>query len=105
MARARAQKNLLSSIAGLSEDAIQKLPDLPGADKLLAGLGTMRDRMDDMQKRLRGLEGLEQRLVGLEKRVAKLEGKGSSPAARKTTSTARKTTSTKSSGGTASKKR
>lgn len=99
---ARTQKNLLSSIAGLSEDAIQKLADAPGADKLLGAVGGMRERMDDMQKRLRGLEGLDRRIAAIEKRLDKLDG-GTRSSGSKTGSAAKKTTTTKSSGGTATR--
>ena len=80
--------DLLGRLADMSEDAIQRLSDAPGADKLLGGLNTLKDRTDELQKRVRGLEDLEKRLAAVEAKVAKL----SKPAA------------TKSSGGTTAKK-
>jgi pantoate kinase len=94
MARPRAQKDILSRLADAGEEAIQRLSDAPGADKFMNAASAMRDRMDEMQKRLRGLEALEQRLAALEKKVDKLSKAQSSTSAR---STARKTTTTKSS--------
>jgi hypothetical protein len=88
------QKDLLGRLQELSEDAIQKLSDAPGADKMLGAFSSMRELMDDMQKRLRGLEGLDQRIAGIERRLEKLEKGGSSASS----SPARSTTTTKSSG-------
>jgi hypothetical protein len=93
-----ARTDLLGRLADLSEDAIQRLSDAPGADRVLGALNTMRDRLDELQKRVRGLEELEARLTALERKVDKL-GKSSAPA-----SASRKTASTKSSGTTRAKK-
>jgi hypothetical protein len=93
------QKDLLSRLADAGEEAIQRLADVPGADRFTGALGTMRDRMDEMQKRLRGLEGLDQRLTALERRLDKLEGK-SATARSGARSPAKATTTTKTSPGT-----
>jgi hypothetical protein len=54
----------------------------------------MRDRVDDLQKRVRGLEDLDKRVAALERRVDKLDGKSSTGGPRKSSSsTARKTSS------------
>src|SRR3954469_20646093 len=91
MAGAR-RTDLLGRLADMSEEAIQRLSDAPGADKLLGAMNALRDRTDELQKRVRGLEDLEQRLSALERKVDKLGS--SSSTTRKST----KTTSTKSSG-------
>ena len=87
--------DLLGRLADMSEEAIQRLSDAPGADKLIGAMNTLRDRTDELQKRVRGLEDLEKRLAALERKVDKLGDGSSAGAARKST----KTTSTKSSGG------
>ena len=98
MARARTpQKDLLSRLADAGEAAIKSIGEAPGADRFLGAANALRDRLDELQKRVRGLENLEQRLVELERKVDRLSRGGSATPARKTT-TARKTTSTKSSG-------
>ena len=65
-------KDLLSRLADLSEEAIQRLAEAPGADRLFHALNGLRDRVDELQKRVRGLEQLEQRLAALEKKVDRL---------------------------------
>ena len=98
------RNDLLGRLADLSEDAIQRLSDAPGADRVLGAMNSMRDRVDELQKRVRGLEDLEKRLAALERKVDKLS-KGSTATSSPSTSRASsKTTSTKSSGGTRAKK-
>jgi hypothetical protein len=87
--------DLLSRLADLSEDAMKRLSDAPGADRLLGALNATRDRVDELQRRVRGLEELEKRLAALERKVDRLS-KGGGPAP---TSRTRKATTTKSSGG------
>jgi len=96
MARPR-QKNIVERLADAGEDAIQRIGSAPGADKVLGALGSMRERVDDLQKRVRGLETLEKRLNAVERRLDKLEGKGKTKtSSRKTTSTAKRSTAPKS---------
>jgi hypothetical protein len=96
------RNDLLGRLADLSEEAIQRLSDAPGADKVLGAMNTLRDRVDELQKRVRGLEQLEKRLEALERKVDKL-GKGATSSTAGASRTSRKTTSTKSSGGTRAK--
>jgi uncharacterized protein involved in exopolysaccharide biosynthesis len=87
--------DLVGRLADLSEEALQRLGDMPGADRAMTALNALRDRIDELQKRVRGLEALEQRLTALERKVDKLSKSGAASPA--TTRTVR--TSTKSSGG------
>jgi hypothetical protein len=64
--------DLLGRLADMSEEAIQRLSDAPGADKLLGAMNSLKDRTDELQKRVRGLEDLEKRLAAVEAKVAKL---------------------------------
>jgi hypothetical protein len=93
MATAR-RSDLLGRLADLSEEAIQRLTEVPGADRAVGALNALRERTDELQRRVRGLEGMEQRLAALERKVDKLS---KSPSATPSRSTAKKTTTTKSS--------
>jgi TolA-binding protein len=86
MARPR-QRNIVERLADVGEEAIQRIGNAPGADRVLGALNTMRDRVDDLQKRVRGLEQLEKRLGAAERRLDKLEGKGSTSPRKSTSST------------------
>lgn len=92
------QKDLLSRLADAGEAAIKSLGDAPGADRFLGAMTTMRDRMDELQRRVRGLEALEQRLVALERKVDRLAKESGSSSGSTRRTTARKTTATKSTG-------
>jgi hypothetical protein len=69
-----AQKDVLTRLADMGEEAIQKLSGAPGGDKLAAAASSMRTRMDEMQRKIRGLDALEKRVVELERKVAELRG-------------------------------
>jgi len=68
----REPKDLLTMLADRGEEAIQRLSDAPGADRLLGAAQALRDRMDEMQKRMRGLDELTKRVDALERRVDQL---------------------------------
>ena len=82
----REPKDLLTMLADRGEEAIQRLSDAPGADRLLGAAQALRDRMDEMQKRIRGIDALEKRVAELEKKVEAL----SAPSTPKKTTTASK---------------
>lgn len=77
MARPR-NKDLITRLADAGEEAIQRIGSAPGGDRLVGAVNGLRDRVDEMQKRLRGLDAVEKRLTTVEKRLDKLEGKGKS---------------------------
>ncbi len=86
MAKA-SQKDILSRVQDLGEEALQRLSEVPGGSRLVDMANQTKSRLDELQKRVRGLEGLEQRVAKLEQQVASLT-KTSAP---KPAATARKT--------------
>jgi polyhydroxyalkanoate synthesis regulator phasin len=64
--------DLLGKLADLSEDAIHRLQDAPGGDRVVGTMNAMKDRLDDLQRRVRGIDELEARLTALERKVEKL---------------------------------
>jgi hypothetical protein len=91
MARPR-ERTFVSRLADAGEEAIQRLGGAPGADRLLGAVNTLRERVDDMQKRMRAIATIEKQLASIERRLDKLEGKGTASRSR---STSRKTSSTR----------
>ena len=69
---AERKQDLLGRLADLSEEAIQKLSEAPGADRVLQVLKGLGDRVDELQRRTKGYEQLERRLSALEKKVSTL---------------------------------
>jgi hypothetical protein len=66
------KQDLLGRLADLSEGAVQRLSEAPGADRAFQALKSLGDRVDELQRRTRGFEELERRLATLEKRVDSL---------------------------------
>ena len=64
------QKDLLTQFRDLSSEALNRLTDVPGGSKLVDFANETRSRLDEMQKKLRGLDELERRLTKLEQQVA-----------------------------------
>jgi hypothetical protein len=69
---AERKQDRLGRLADISEGAIQRLSDAPGADRALQALKGLGDRVDELQRRTRGFEELERRLSALEKKVNSL---------------------------------
>ena len=70
--------DLLGKLAELSEEAMHRLQDAPGGDRIVGTITALRDRVDELQRRVRGLDELERRLTDLEKKVDKLAKDGGS---------------------------
>ena len=71
-----ARKDLVGKLADAGEEVIQRLAELPGGSKLVETFNGMRNRIDDLQRRIVGVEGLEQRVAELERRVEELSAAG-----------------------------
>lgn len=83
------QKTFVERLADAGEEAIQRIGGAPGGDKLAAMLTSVRDRLDELQRRVRGLESLEKRVSALERRVDKLNGRSKPPARKSATASKR----------------
>jgi hypothetical protein len=77
-----ARKDLLTRLADAGEDAITRLAGSPGTDRMVGVANTMRARVDELQRRVRGLDDLERRVAELERRLD--EAEASPRAAKKT---------------------
>ena len=58
-------------MADLGAEALQRLGEVPGGSKLVDMANETRARLDEMQKKLRGLDELEKRVAKLERELAK----------------------------------
>ena len=84
MARTRSttkQSDILSRVTDLGAEALHKLADVPGGSRLVEMANDSKSRLDEIQKRLRGLDELEKRVAKLERQLAAQTKK---PAAAKT---------------------
>lgn len=66
-------KDILGRLADAGEDAISRLSQAPGMGRVAAPMAQLGELLDDMQKRLLGLDAVEQRLAEIEQRLARIE--------------------------------
>jgi hypothetical protein len=85
MAQRKQQKDVIARLAETGEETLHRLAELPGGARFAEAANALRDRVDDLAKRMRSLDPLERRVAELERRLDAL----SKPARRKAT-TARK---------------
>ncbi len=86
------QRNPLSQLATLGEEVIGKAAQNPTAARVLQAALEAKERLDELSRRVRGLEAMEKRLAELERRVDKLDRRPKRPAgAAKKKSSAKKT--------------
>ena len=91
-------QDLISKLADAGEEALHKVTDMPGA--LAQSMTTMKDRLDDVTKKMRGVEEMEKRIARLEKRIDELQGQkptSTRAVAKTTSSSSRKKTASASS--------
>ena len=74
MARTNEQdKDLISRLADAGEEALQRLSDLPGGQRAVGAFNDLRVRVDELGKKVRGIDALEARVAKLEREVAGLK--------------------------------
>ena len=73
------EKDFVTRLADAGEEALQRLTELPGGQKALTAYNDLRTRVDDLGKKVRGIDALEVRVAKLEKELAALK-KSKAPA-------------------------
>ncbi|HEV8460816.1 MAG TPA: hypothetical protein VGQ38_08915 [Gaiellaceae bacterium] len=63
----------LDRLTSLGEDVLGKASQNPTANKVIQQGMQLKSKVDDLSKRVRGLEAMEKKMNQLEKRIAKLE--------------------------------
>lgn len=72
------RQDIFSKLADAGEEVIARVAGMPGAKNALEQAQTALGRLDDLQKRVLGVEALERRVADLEARVAELESRSGS---------------------------
>jgi uncharacterized protein YoxC len=90
MARKEQQKDLLTRLSDVGEEALSRVAGSPTTTRLLDSVGSMRERLEDVQKKVRGLDALEKRVAELEKRVDELSKPKRTAATRSRASTTKR---------------
>ena len=79
--KTKGERDFVSKLADAGEEALQRLSELPGGQKALTAYNDLRTRVDDLGKKVRGIDELEVRVAKLEKELAALK-KAKAPARR-----------------------
>ena len=66
-------RDLIARLADRGEQTIAKLADLPGGTKALKAVNDLRVRVDELGKKVRGIDELEKRVAKLERELATLK--------------------------------
>lgn len=97
MAQGKGQKDLLSRLSDAGEEALSRVAGSQTTSRLFESVGSMRERLDDVQRKVRGLDALERRVATLEKRVDELsKAKPATTPRTRAATTKRTTTSSRS---------
>jgi uncharacterized small protein (DUF1192 family) len=67
------QKDVITRLADRGEDALQRLSELPGGQRAVKAFNDLRSRVDELTKKVRGIDELEARITKLEKEVAAMK--------------------------------
>ncbi len=94
MAQRKQQKDVIARLAETGEEALHRLTELPGGARVVEAANALRDRVDELSKRVRSLDPLERRVAELERRLDELSKPKA--AARTRTTAARKSPASRS---------
>ena len=65
-------RDVIARLASRGEQTIAKLADLPGGTKALKAVNDLRERVDELGKKVRGIDEIEKRLATVERELATL---------------------------------
>jgi polyhydroxyalkanoate synthesis regulator phasin len=83
------QKDLVTRLTEAGEDALQRISELPGGNRAVSAFNELRANVDELGKKVRGIDRLEERVAELEREVAALKRSKATP--RRTSTTRTKT--------------
>jgi hypothetical protein len=67
------EKDTLTRLATKGEATLHRLAELPGGTKALQAFNDLRARVDELGRKVRGIDALEARVAKLEKELAALK--------------------------------
>jgi uncharacterized protein YoxC len=70
---ANQKQDILSRLADKGEGALSRVAGSQTTARVVESVTGLRERMDDVQKKVRGLDELEKRVADLEKQLAELQ--------------------------------
>jgi uncharacterized small protein (DUF1192 family) len=71
--KGKTTQDVIGRLAGRGEEALHRLTELPGGTKAVRAFNDLRQRVDELSRKMRGVDALEQRVAKLEKELAALK--------------------------------
>jgi uncharacterized small protein (DUF1192 family) len=66
-------RDVISRLAARGEQTLARLAELPGGTKAMQAVNDLRTRVDELGKKVRGIDELERRVAKLEKELASVK--------------------------------
>ena len=66
-------RDVIARLADRGEKALARLAELPGGTKAMQAVNDLRTRVDELGKKVRGIDELERRVAKLEKELASVK--------------------------------
>ena len=66
-------RDLVTRLADAGEEALQRLAELPGGQRAVGAINDLRSRVDELAKKVRGIDEMDERVTKLEREVAALK--------------------------------
>ena len=85
------QTDVLARLADAGEEVLSRLASSAGMDRVTGAVTNLKDQVDTLASKVRGMEKLEKRVEDLERKVERL----SKPSSSRKTATARKTSASR----------
>ena len=79
------QKDVVARLSDSGEEALQRFLQNPGTAKVVGAANAMKERVDELTRRMRSLDPLEKRVAELERRLDELTKPKRTTAKRTTT--------------------
>jgi len=74
------ERDVIARLADRGEQTLSRLAELPGGAKAVNAMNDLRNRVDELGKKMRGVDELEQRVGALERELAELKQAQQGPA-------------------------
>jgi hypothetical protein len=71
--RSAKRKDLVGRLTEAGEDTLKRISELPGGQRAITAFNDLRNQVDDLAKKVRGIDALEARVAKLEKELASLK--------------------------------
>ncbi len=91
----RRQKDVFARLADVGEEALSRLASSAGMDRVTGAVTGLKDQVDALANKVRGMDALEKRVAALERKVERLSKSSTGSGGSRKTTAARKSSSSR----------